>query len=144
MRYQGAKDVEFNQDRIDKRKEKLKAARGFRVLMKTKRLIRRVYNEVWSDGIHLVKGFDKTGAQVQDTEARWYPTKDVLATDAPEHEIPQAAMEQGDADAADDDIVDGTRPVGPSMDRESPIYIIGPICQGRACEERGRATETLP
>jgi hypothetical protein len=38
LRYQGAKDVRFNQDRIDKRREKLKAARGFRVLIKTKRL----------------------------------------------------------------------------------------------------------
>ena len=77
--------MEFNQDRIDKRKAKLKAARGFRVLMKTKRLNQRVYKEGWSDGIHLVKGFDETGAQVQDTERRWCPTKDVLATDAPEH-----------------------------------------------------------
>ena len=40
--------MRFNQDRIDKRREKLKAARGFRVLIKTKRLNRRVYNEVWS------------------------------------------------------------------------------------------------
>ena len=46
MRYQAATDMKFNQDLIDKRKEKLQKARGFRTLLKVKRLNRRVYDEV--------------------------------------------------------------------------------------------------
>ena len=92
LRRQDAKGVQFNHDRIDNLTEQLRAARGFRVLIKTKRLNRRVYNEVWSDGIHLVKGFGETGVEVQEAEGRWCPTKDVLPTD-----IPEASMEQGDA-----------------------------------------------
>jgi hypothetical protein len=53
-----------------------------------------VYREVWSDNVHLIKDFDATGANVQDTHENWYPTKDVLPTDT---EIPEAAMEQGAA-----------------------------------------------
>jgi hypothetical protein len=97
LRYQAATDMKYNQDLIDKRKEKLQKARGFRSLLKVKRLNRRVYNEVWSTNVHLIKGFDVTGAHVQDTHEHWYPTKDVLPTDTPEHEIPAAAQEQGAA-----------------------------------------------
>jgi hypothetical protein len=81
LRYQAAKDMEHNQDLIDKRKAKLQKARGFRILLKTKKLNRRVYREVWSDNVHLIKDFDVTGANVQDTHEHWYPTKDVLPTD---------------------------------------------------------------
>ncbi len=97
LRYQAATDMKHNQDLIDKRKEKLQKARGFRSLLKVKRLNRRVYNEVWSTNVHLIKGFDVTGAHVQDTHEHWYATKDVLPTDTPEHEIPAAAQEQGEA-----------------------------------------------
>jgi hypothetical protein len=117
MRYQGAQDMELNQDRIDKRKEKLQAARGFRVLLKTKRLNQRVYRQVWSDGVHLIKGFDETGAQVQDTHDRWFPTKDALPVDVPEHEIPEAAQEVGEAKAVDEEIEDDERLAGPSVER---------------------------
>ena len=48
---------------------------------------------MWSEGAQLIKGFDETGAEVQDTEGRWYPTKDALPT----ADIPEAAMEQGEA-----------------------------------------------
>ena len=53
-----------------------------------------MHNEVWSDSIHLIKGFDETGAQVQNTQGRWYPTKDVLPADV---DIPDASLELGDA-----------------------------------------------
>ena len=105
--------MELNQDRIDKRKEKLQAARGFRVLLKTKRLNQRVYRQVWSDGVHLIKGFDETGAQVQDTHDRWFPTKDALPADVPEHEIPVAAQGVGEAKAVDEEIEDDERLAGP-------------------------------
>ena len=110
LRYQAANDMQVNQDLIDKRKAKLQKARGFRVLIKTKKLNRRVYREIWSDNVHLVKDFDETGANVQDTHEHWYPTKDVLPTDTPE--IPEAAMEQGEA-PVEQEAVDEQQPATP-------------------------------
>ena len=106
-------DLEFNR----MKREELRDARAFRVLLKAKRLNRRVHTVIWG-GLRLVKGFD--GSYVQDTQGRWYAMKDVLPVDMPEHEIPAAALKPGDAQAADDEIQDGTRTVGPSMDRVSP------------------------
>ena len=96
---------------------KLQAARGFRVLLKAKRLNRRAYALTWG-GLHLIKDFD--GNHVQDMQDRWYPMDDVLPAIAPTHEIPQTALVPGNAQAADDDNQDDYRTAGPSMDRVSP------------------------
>ena len=112
LRYQGAKDMEFNQDRIDKRREKLKKAGGFRTLVRRGVLNRRVYNTVWSDKIHMLRDFDETGAFARDTDDHLFPTKDVLPVD-----VPGAAQEQGEA-PVEQEAVDEPQPPTP-MSRPS-------------------------
>ena len=111
MRDQG--DMDFY--RI--KRQELRAARGFRALLKVKLLNRRLHKVVWSD-IHRIKGFDAN--YVQDLRGRWYPIKDVLPTNAPDHEIPAAALRPANAPTADDEIQDDTRTIQTSMDRVSP------------------------
>ena len=114
LRYQGAKDMEFNQDRIDKRREKLKKAGGFRTLVRRGVLNRRVYNTVWSDKIHMLRDFDETGAFARDTDDHLFPTKDVLPVD-----VPEAAQEQGEA-PVEQEAVDEPQPPTP-MSRPSSV-----------------------
>ena len=104
------------------KRNELQAARGFRVLLNTQRLNRRAYALAWG-GLHLIKGFDRD--YVQDAQDRWYPVKDVLPTNAPEHEIPATALRPGDAQVIDDEIVDDSRTVGPSVDGASPSIARG-------------------
>lgn len=78
LRYRGAIEMRHNQDGIESRQDKLQHAGFFRVLLKASRLGRRVYKNVWSEKVHRLAGFDGTGAHAQDSDGRWFPTKELL------------------------------------------------------------------
>ena len=125
-------DAESN----DRKRRELRAARGFRVLSKAKRLNRRAYALTWG-GLHLIKGFD--GNHAQDMQDRWHPMDDVLPASVPTHEIPQTALVPGNAQAADDDIQDDYRTAGLSMDRVSPS-----ASRGRARPRQPEPSAPMP
>jgi hypothetical protein len=82
LRRRASDEMLQNHQEIEKRKAKLEAAGAFRVLIAAPKLGRRVFKNVWSERIHILKGFNATGAEATDEEGKSYPTKELLPVHA--------------------------------------------------------------
>jgi hypothetical protein len=82
LEFRASQEMHENAELIQKRKAKLEASGAFRGLVHAPKLGRRVYKNVWSERIHILKGFDETGAQATDEEGKSFPTKELLPVHA--------------------------------------------------------------
>ena len=89
-----ALDMAHNADEIQKRRAKLEAAGAFRVLLPVPNYGRRVYKNVWSERVHILKGFDETQAHAVDEEGKSFPTKELLPVHAESTGTRLAAAQQ--------------------------------------------------
>jgi hypothetical protein len=82
LRRRASAEMFENAQLIQKRRAKLEAAGAFRVLQAAPKLGRRVFKNVWSERIHMLKGFDETQAHAVDEEGKSFPTKELLPVHA--------------------------------------------------------------